>query len=419
MIDRRHKRRILQYLEETPAVALLGPRQVGKTTLARAIAAESPDSLYLDLENPEDAARLAEPGRYLDLHADRLVILDEIQRMPELFRVLRGQIDERRRRGRRSGHFLVLGSASDALLRQSSESLAGRIVYTELPGLDAVEVGAEHDPLWIRGGFPDSFTARSDAASARWRLNFIRTYLERDIPQLGVRVPAETLRRFWTMLGHRQGGLLNASELARSLDVSVPAVKRYVDLLSDLMLVRRLPPWFANVGKRLIKTPKVYIRDSGILHSLLGLGSLDDVLSHPVVGASWEGFVIENLIAAAPFGTDAWFYRTRAGAEIDLLLHLPDRRLWAVEVKRSAAPRAGRGFEVAASDLGADERFVVHPGSEPFPLSATTTAVPLANLMTRLAALGRASLEPRPPPVRGEATVPAVPSAPGDAGDTA
>ena len=386
MIDRRHKRRILQYLEETPAVALLGPRQVGKTTLARAIAAESPDSLYLDLENPEDAARLAEPGRYLDLHADRLVILDEIQRMPELFRVLRGQIDERRRRGRRSGHFLVLGSASVALLRQSSESLAGRIVYTELPGLDAVEVGAEHDPLWIRGGFPDSFTARSDAASARWRLNFIRTYLERDIPQLGVRVPAETLRRFWTMLGHRQGGLLNASELARSLDVSVPAVKRYVDLLSDLMLVRRLPPWFANVGKRLVKTPKVYIRDSGILHSLLGLGSLDDVLSHPVVGASWEGFVIENLIATAPFGTDASFYRTRAGAEIDLLLHLPDRRLWAIEVKRSAAPRAGKGFEVAASDLGADERFVVHPGSEPFPLSATTTAVPLANLMERLAA---------------------------------
>ena len=388
MIDRRHKRRVLQYLEETPAVALLGPRQVGKTTLARAIAAKTPDCLYLDLESPEDAARLADPGRYLGLHADRLVILDEIQRMPELFRVLRGQIDERRRQGRRSGHFLLLGSASDALLRQSSESLAGRIVYTELPGLDALEVDAEHEPLWIRGGFPDAFTAPSDAASARWRLNFVRTYLERDIPQLGVRVPAETLRRFWTMLGHRQGGLLNASELARSLDVSVPAVKRYVDLLSDLMLVRRLPPWFANVGKRLVKTPKVYIRDSGILHSLLGLGTLDDVLSHPVIGASWEGFVIENLIAAAPFGTDVSFYRTRAGAEIDLLLHLPDRRLWAIEVKRSSAPRAGKGFEIASSDLGADERFVVHPGREPFPLSHTTSAIPLADLMARLAALG-------------------------------
>ena len=284
MYERRHKQRILQCLEETPAVVILGPRQIGKTTLARDIAAETPGSLYLDLENPRDAARLADPARYLELHADRLVILDEIQRMPDLFRVLRSQIDERRRQGRRARQFLLLGSASDALLRQSSESLAGRIVYEELSGLDAVEIGAGHDALWIRGGFPDAFTARSDAASARWRLNFIRTYLERDIPQLGVRVPAETLRRFWTMLGHRQGGLLNASELARSLDVSVPAIKRYVDLLSDLMLVRRLPPWFANVGKRLVKAPKVYIRDSGLLHSLLGLGTLDDVLSHPVVG---------------------------------------------------------------------------------------------------------------------------------------
>ena len=207
-----------------------------KTTLAREIAAETPDSVYLDLENPRDAARLADPGRYLDLHAERLVILDEIQRMPDLFQVLRGQIDERRGRGRRSGQFLLLGSASDTLLRQSSESLAGRIVYEKLPGLDALEVGSGRDSLWIRGGFPDAFTARSGAASARWRLNFIRTYLERDIPQFGVRVPAETLRRFWTMLAHHQGGLLNASELARSLGVSVPAVTRYVDLLADLML---------------------------------------------------------------------------------------------------------------------------------------------------------------------------------------
>ena len=368
-------------------MALLGPRQIGKTTLAREVAAEISDSVYLDLESPRDAARLADPGRYLERHSERLVILDEIQRMPDLFGVLRGQIDERRRRGRRFRQFLLLGSASDALLRQSSESLAGRIVYMELPGLDALDVGAGHETLWIRGGFPDAFTARSDAASARWRINFIRTYLERDIPQLGVRVPAETLRRFWTMLAHRQGGLLNASELARSLDVSVPAVTRYVNLLSDLMLVRRLPPYFANVGKRLVKTPKVYIRDSGVAHSLLGLSTLDDVLSHPVVGASWEGFVIENLVAAAPFGTDAWFYRTRAGAEIDLLLHLPDRRLWAIEVKRSAAPRAARGFELAATDLGVAERFVVHPGREPFPLSETTTAIPLADLMERLDAL--------------------------------
>ena len=377
----------MQYLQETPAVVLLGPRQIGKTTLAREIAAELPDSVYLDLEDPREGARLADPRRYLDLHAERLVILDEIQRMPDLFRVLRGQIDERRPRGRRSGQFLLIGSASDALLRQSSESLAGRTFYEELPGLDALEVGSGHDSLWIRGGFPDAFAARSDAASARWRLNFIRTYLERDIPQFGVRVPAEALRRFWTMLAHHQGGLLNASELARSLGVSVPAVTRYVDLLSDLMLVRRLPAYFANVGKRLVKRPKVYIRDSGVLHSLLGLGTLDDVLSHPVAGVSWEGFAVENLIAAAPFGTDAWFYRTRAGAEIDLLLHLPDRRLWAIEIKRSSAHGAARGFEIAASDLGAAERFVVYPGREPFPLSETTTAIPLTDLMERLEAL--------------------------------
>ena len=387
MIERRHKQRILQYLDETPAVALLGPRQVGKTTLARDIAAQTPDSLYLDLENPGDAARLAEPGRYLDLHTERLVILDEVQRMPDLFRVLRGQIDERRRRGRRTRQFLLLGSASDALLRQSSESLAGRIIYDELPGLDVLEVGGKQETLWIRGGFPDAFNTRNDSGSMRWRQSFVRTYLERDIPQFGVRVPAETLRRFWTMLSHRQGGLLNTSELARSLDVSVPAIKRYVDLLSDLMLVRRLPPYYANVGKRLIRTPKVYIRDSGILHSLLGLGTLDDVLSHPVVGTSWEGFVIENLIATAPFGTDAWFYRTRAGAEIDLLLLLPDRQRWVIEVKRSSAPRTSRGFELAASELGATERFVVHPGHEPFPLSENTLAIPLADLMKRLESL--------------------------------
>ena len=387
MLERRHKRRILQYLNETPAVALLGPRQVGKTTLARDIAAQTPESLYLDLENPGDAARLVDPGRYLDLHTERLVILDEVQRMPDLFPVLRGQIDERRRQGRRTRQFLLLGSASNALLRQSSESLAGRIIYEELPGLDVLEVGGKQETLWIRGGFPDAFNTRNDAASMRWRQSFVRTYLERDIPQFGVRVPAETLRRFWTMLAHRQGGLLNTSELARSLDVSVPAVKRYVDLLSDLMLVRRLPPFFINIGKRLIKSPKVYIRDSGILHSLLGLDTFDEVLSHPVASASWEGFVIENLIAVAPFGTDAWFYRTRAGAEIDLLLLLPDRRLWAIEVKRSSAPRTSKGFELAASELRVTERFVVHPGHDTFPLSKTTLATPLTSLMERLETL--------------------------------
>lgn len=385
MIQRRAEQRIVRGLNEAPAVALLGPRQVGKTTLARAISEQVPDSIYLDLENQGHAARLAQPAAYLERHAERLVILDEVQRIPGLFEVLRGQIDRRRRLGHRTGQFLLLGSASQTLLRQSAESLAGRLVYDELPGLDVLETAPERDRLWIRGGFPDPFLAKSDASAARWRLSFIRTYLERDIPQFGVRIPAETLNRFWTMLAHRQGGVLNASRLARSMDVSVPAIGRYVDLLVDLMLVRRLQPYFANVGKRLIKSPKVYIRDSGLLHTLLGLTTFDDVLSHPIVGPSWEGFAIENLIAAAPFGTIPWFYRTQAGAEIDLLLQLPDQQLWAIEVKRSSAPRARRGYELAASDLGAARRLVVYPGDEEFPLSETTTAVPLQTVMTELA----------------------------------
>ena len=387
MIERRSKQRILRALDEAPAVVLLGPRQIGKTTLARAIADQVSDSIYLDLENPDHAARLANPAAYLEHQAGRLVILDEIQRVPGLFEVLRGQIDRRRRHGRRTGQFLLLGSASQTLLRQSAESLAGRVVYDELPGLDVLETASERDRLWIRGGFPDPFLAKSDAAAARWRLSFIRTYLERDIPQFGIRIPAETLRRFWTMLAHRQGGVFNASQLARSMDVSVPAIGRYVDLLVDLMLVRRLQPYFANVGKRLVKSPKVYIRDSGLLHTLLGLATFDDVLSHPVVGPSWEGFAIENLIASAPFGTIPWFYRTRAGAEIDLLLQLPDQQLWAIEVKRSSAPRARRGFQLAVSDLDPARRMVVYPGDEEFPLSESTTAAPLETVMTQLAAI--------------------------------
>ncbi len=369
-------------------MVLLGPRQVGKTTLAKEVARDVANCLYVDLEDPADSTRLADPARYLAAQAGRLVVLDEVQRAPGLFQVLRGQIDLRRRDGQRTGQFLLLGSASDALLRQSAESLAGRVVYDELPGLTMLEVEASaQGRLWLRGGFPDAFNSPSDSASGRWRLSFIRTYLERDIPQFGARVPAHTLRRLWTMLGHYQGGLLNAADLARSLGASTPAVVRYIDLLADLMLVRRLPPYFVNVGKRLVKTPKVYIRDSGVLHSLLGLGSYDELLSHPVVGASWEGFAIENLLAAAPFGTDACFYRTRAGAEIDLLLLLPNRERWAIEIKLSSAPRIGKGFFLAAADVEASERFVVHSGSETFPLSADTLAIPLPALMARLAAL--------------------------------
>lgn len=332
MIPRRLAAALDAALAEAPAVALLGPRQVGKTTLALAVADARP-SVYLDLESEADRAKLSEPRLYLEQHADKLIILDEIHRAPQLFAELRGLIDQGRRSGRSTGRFLILGSASIDLLKQSSESLAGRIRYLELGPIDAGEVGRERlQALWLRGGFPESLLAASDAASLRWRRDFIRTYLERDIPQLGPRIPAETLRRFWTMLAHQQAGLLNAAALARALVVDGKTVARYLDLLVDLLLVRRLPPWQRNVGKRLVKSPKVYVRDSGLVHALLSISDHEALLAHPVAGASWEGLVIESLLAAAPTGTEASFYRTSAGAEIDLLLELPGQsKPWAIE----------------------------------------------------------------------------------------
>lgn len=380
MIERRIRSELNELLDFAPAVALLGPRQVGKTTLALDVA-ESRQSVYLDLESEADRAKLAEPELYLANHEDKLVILDEVHRLPDLFRILRGLIDSGRRKGRKNGRFLLLGSASVDLLKQSGESLAGRIAYLEMAPIDALEVpSTDTDRLWLRGGFPDSFLAADDRASQRWRRDFIRTYLERDIPQLGPRIPAETLRRFWTMLAHSQSGLLNAAQLARALAVDGKTVAAYLDLLVDLLLVRRLEPWHANAGKRLVKSPRIYVRDSGLTHSLLGLTTLDDVLGHPVAGASWEGFVIETLIAAAPEGTSANFYRTSAGAEIDLVLTLPGGRLWAIEIKRSLSPKLERGFHHACADISPQRRMVVYPGQETFPLKDNVTAMPLRDL---------------------------------------
>ena len=389
MINRRLGTVLRTALAESPAVALLGPRQVGKTTLALALGKHLP-AVYLDLESAADRARLAEPELYLPQHEDKLVILDEIQRVPQLFQSLRGLIDAGRRRGRRSGRFLLLGSASIDLLKQSSESLAGRIRYLELAPLDAAEAGAQRlDALWLRGGFPESLLARSDAASLRWRTDFIRTYLERDIPQLGPRIPAETLRRLWTMLAHQQGSLLNAATLARALAVDGKTVASYLDLLTDLLLVRRLPPWHRNAGKRLVKSPKVYVRDCGLVHALLGIGDRDALLSHPVAGGSWEGLAIESLIVAAPPGSEAWFYRTAAGAEIDLVLKLPGhRKPWAIEIKRSLAPKLDRGFHFACDDIGPELRFVVYGGAERFPAAEGVEAIPLVDLCKRLASAG-------------------------------
>ena len=384
MIPRRQLPHVKALLRQAPAVALLGPRQTGKTTLALEVAAKT-KSTYLDLERPADRAKLVDAEAYLEPLESQLVILDEVQRAPELFQTLRGLIDRGRRRGAKAGRFLLLGSASLDLLRQSGESLAGRIAHVELTPFDIVEAGAaKQDSLWIRGGFPESFLAVNEKQSLRWRNDFIRTYLERDIPQLGPRIPAETLRRFWTMLAHHQSGLLNAAELSRSLAVDGKTVAKYLDLMVDLLLVRRLPPLHRNVSKRLVKSPKVYVRDSGLVHALLGLETRDAVLGHPVAGGSWEGFVIENLINVAPDGTVASFYRTSAGAEIDLVLELPGGALWAIEVKRGLVPKVERGFHYACEDLDPKRRFVVYAGTERYALGNKIEAINLFDLAALL-----------------------------------
>jgi hypothetical protein len=343
------------------------------------------------LESEQDQAKLAEPELYLNEHLGKLVILDEIQRIPGLFPVLRGLIDRARRKGNAKGLYLLLGSASLDLLKQSGETLAGRVSYMELDPFDVLEIGgpaSDRDRLWLRGGFPESYLAPNASRSLRWRLDFIRAYLERDLPQFGPRIAAEALRRFWAMLAHLQGGLLNVAQMARNLGVDVKTAGGYIDLLVDLLLVRRLPPWHANVGKRLVKSPKVYVRDSGLVHALLGVGDKETLLSHPVVGASWEGFVIENLLAVVPEGAQGHFYRTSGGAEIDLVLSFSDGRLWAVEIKRSLSPHPEKGFYVACEDLKPERKFVVYPGDENFPLGNDTQAMPLQAIARLLAGKG-------------------------------
>ncbi len=379
MFPRHLESKLTDALDRFPAVALVGPRQVGKTTLAKAIAAQRPDALYLDLELPSDLGRMSEPELLLEPRAGQLVVIDEIQHAPQLFPVLRALIDRQRMPGR----FLLLGSASPALVNKSAESLAGRIRYLEMTPLTIAEAGATPGDLrrlWLRGGFPDALRAVDDRAAFEWREAFVRTYLERDIPNLGHRLPAQGLRRFWQMLAHWHGQLWNASTLAKSLDVSPQTVNRYLDLLGDAFIAARLMPLAANLGKRLVKSPKVYLRDSGLLHYLLNIATLDDLEGHPALGASWEGFVVTQAQALlAPRA--AHFYRTANGAEIDLVLELPGRpgRI-GIEVKYSAAPKPGRGFWQSLDDLGIERAFVVYPGHEVYPMERRVTAWPAHRL---------------------------------------
>ncbi|MBI2316263.1 MAG: ATP-binding protein [Betaproteobacteria bacterium] len=384
MISRSLFSKLVAAIAHTAAVALLGPRQVGKTTLALEVAKRG-NALYLDLESEQDRARLSQPELYLADHQDKLVILDEVHRAPGLFPVLRGLIDRGRRAGRSAGQYLLLGSASLELLKQSGETLAGRVAYLELAPFQVLEVPhLSPDELWVRGGFPESLLAPDADRSLRWRRDFIRTYLERDIPQFGPRIAAETLQRFWVMLAHHQGGLLNTSQLARNLGVDVKTAGGYLDLLVDLLLVRRLPPWHANIGKRLVKSPKVYVRDSGLVLALLGIPDKETLLAHPVLGQSWECFVMENLLACAPAEVQGHFYRTSRGAEIDLLLAWPDGRLWAIEIKRSLTPRVERGFLTAYADLKPVRSFVVYPGEERYRLAQDVEVISLAALAREL-----------------------------------
>lgn len=360
-------------IQRSRVVVLSGPRQCGKTTLARELLSE--DSVnYFDLEDPASLARLDEPMTALR-PLKGLVVVDEVQRRPDLFPVLRVLAD---RKGTPS-RFLMLGSASGDLLRQSSESLAGRMEYVTIGGFTLSELSASAEPqLWRRGGFPLSYLAKTETESLAWRKSFVRTLLERDFPQWGVRVPAAALQRFWTMLAHYHGQVWNAAEPARALGVSESTTRRYLDLLTDALMIRQLQPWHANLGKRQVKAPKVYVRDTGLLHHLLGIDTAKALLSHPKLGASWEGFVIEQILMMEPHD-DAYFWATHQGAEIDLVLRRGNRLL-GVECKRADAPRLTPSIRIALEDLGLERIAVIYPGNKRFPLSDNVEAIPLDEL---------------------------------------
>lgn len=387
MIKRDIENLLRSQMESVPAIVLIGSRQVGKTTLARTVGANL-QALYLDLESHTDRVKLSDAEGYLTSHLNSLLILDEVHRMPDLFPLLRGRIDEGRRKGIRGGMYILLGSASVELLDQSAESLAGRVSYVELHPFSVQELESnamlDLDKLWLCGGYPDSYLARSTEESYAWRTNLIQTYLLRELPLFSPRKSVEQMRRLWTMMAHLQGQVFNASMLARSLGTDFKTVQSYSNFLEQLLLVRTLQPWHANVGKRLTKRPKMYVRDSGILHALLGIRSMEELLSHPIAGASWEGFVVQQIVSVAGNRFQVFFYRTSGGAEVDVVLQFANGECWTVEIKRTSSPSIRRGYKEAVNDIAPRRAYVVYNGVETFPLGGNVTAISIASLLREI-----------------------------------
>lgn len=370
-----------EYLTIFPAVGIVGPRQVGKTTLAKNLRLET-EIHYLDLESAADRQKLTDPALYLANYSDKTVVLDEIQQMPELFAELRGIIDADRRPGR----FILLGSASPELMRKSADSLAGRIGYIELTPLLQQEIGADNQQnLWIKGGFPLSYLATTERASLIWRKNFIRTYVEKDLAMLGLSAEARTIERFWRMLSAVHGNLWNAESIGRSMGLTAPTINRYLDFMEGAFLIRRLLPYSVNIRKRLVKSPKIYLRDSGVLHAFKEISNFDQLFADPQVGASWEGYVIEQIIAATKTDMQPYFYRTQQGAECDLLLERNNEIVAAIEVKFSSSPKVGKGFRISMEDTNAKHGYVIAPVNETYPIAENITVLTLQSFLSKIA----------------------------------
>lgn len=388
MIKRLLEDKLMKALDTMPVVALLGPRQVGKTTLSLLMADKMrKPTTYLDLESDSDFIKLSDAEAFLNRFDNQLVIIDEVQRKPDLFRILRGIVDRRKRTGERTGQFLLLGSASRDLLQQTSQTLAGRIRYLELTPFAVSEILDEEDKefdvekLWLRGGFPDSYLAPTSEESWNWRMDFISTYMERDLPLMGVGILPAQLKRFWQMLAHYNGNQVNLSEMGRSLELSHTTIKNHLDVLTDFYMVRKLQPWSGNVKKRLVKSPKIFIRDSGILHALMNIHDMNSLLAHPKMGSSWEGFVIENILNLIDSRWTYSYYRTSTQVEIDLVLHTPDSEIWAIEIKRKSAPKLGRGFFEACKDMKATHKWLIYAGNERYPLQNEVEVIGLTGFL--------------------------------------